>query len=166
MGAGASSFAGRDFYVNHFGVATYADAVGHDRVPIARWLHLGRWAGAAYDGFWQAYAGGVDLEALERSFGRGVRMAARAGLGPFALVGLVRPAPQGYRLTPRGFDTYHDLEQLVTYQLIEPMWAEMLAARTAGDHRGDWAAPERARSGWVWALARRLFEQPSAIPGP
>ena len=60
MGAGSSSFAGRDFYVNHFGVATYAEAVEHDRLPVARWLHLGRWGGAAYDTFWQAYAGGVD----------------------------------------------------------------------------------------------------------
>ncbi len=41
MGAGSSSFAGRDFYVNHFGVAAYADAVEQDRLPVARWLHLG-----------------------------------------------------------------------------------------------------------------------------
>lgn len=81
MGAGSSSFAGCDFYVNHFGVATYAGAVGRDRLPVARWLHLGRWGGAAYDAFWQAYAGGVDRDALARSYGL-VVAAARAGLAP------------------------------------------------------------------------------------
>lgn len=163
MGAGASSFAGRDFYVNHFGVASYADAVEGNRLPVSRWFHLGRWAGAAYDGFWQAYAGEVDGEALEGSYGPGVAAAARACLGPFTFTGLVRRVGQGYRLTPRGFDAYHDLEQLVTYQLIEPLWAEMLAARTDRDGRADWAAPDRARAGLAWSLARRLFERPPAI---
>lgn len=171
MGAGASSFAGRDFYVNHFGVATYADAVERDRLPIARWLHLGRWGGAGYDAFWQAYAGGVDLDALARSYGPAVAAAARAGLAPLVLAGLVRRAPHGYRLTLSGFDVYHDLERLVTYQLIEPLWAQMLTEhateRGAGSRAGPdtgpgcagWVTPERARAGRAWAVVSRLFER-------
>ncbi len=61
-------------------------------------------------------------------------------------------------MTPLGFDAYHDLERLVTYQLIEPLWAEMLA-----EHRADTrcrAALGSARTGWLWPLARRLFERP------
>lgn len=162
MGAGSSSFAGRDFYVDHFGVATYADAVEHDRLPIARWLHLGAWGGAAYDAFWQAYAGGVDRRSLE-SYGRAVAATARAGLAPLVLTGLLRRAPHGYRLTRRGSDAYHDLERLVTYQLIEPLWAEMLTEHAAGDGCGDWAIPGRARAGWMWSLTRRLFERPVAV---
>jgi oxygen-independent coproporphyrinogen-3 oxidase len=156
MGAGSSSFAGRDFYVNHFAVTTYADAVERDRLPVARWLHLGSGAGAAYDAFWQAYGGGVDRCSLERSYGGAVAATARAGLAPFVLAGLMRRAPHRYRLTRRGFDAYHDLERLVTYQLIEPLWAEMLTEHTARD---DWANPGRARSGWAWWLTRRLFER-------
>ena len=163
MGAGSSSFAGCDFYVNHFGVATYADAVERGQLPVARWLHLGRWGGAAYDAFWQAYAGGVDRDALTRSYGRAVAAAARAGLAPFVLARMLRQAPGGYRLTPRGFDVYHDLERLVTYQFIEPLWAEMLtehlAEPGAAEGRARWVAPERARKGRAWSLARRLFEQ-------
>jgi coproporphyrinogen III oxidase-like Fe-S oxidoreductase len=163
MGAGSSSFAGRDFYVNHFGVATYAEAVEHDRLPVARWLRLGRWGGAAYDAFWQAYAGGVDRDALTRSYGRAVAAAARAGLSPFVLARLLRQAPGGYRLTARGFDVYHDLERLVTYQLIEPLWAEMLAEHLAepgaAEGRARWVDPERARTGRAWSLARRLLER-------
>jgi oxygen-independent coproporphyrinogen-3 oxidase len=165
MGASASSFAGRDFTVNHFGVATYADAVERGRLPIARRLHLGRWAGAAYDAFWQAYAGGVDRAALERSYGRAVSAAAGVALAPFSLAGQVRRVPNGFRLTPRGFDAYNDLEQQVTYRLIEPLWAEMLAERTAADRPGEWAVPARTRPGWVWSIVRRLFERPPATGG-
>ena len=163
MGAGSSSFAGCDFYVNHFGVATYAEAVEHGRLPVARWLHLGRWGGAAYDAFWQAYAGGVDRHALRQSYGPAVAAAARAGLAPFVLAGMLRQAPGGYRLTPRGFDVYHDLERLVTYQFIEPLWAEMLAEHAAepgaSEGRARWVSTERARTGRAWSLARRLFER-------
>lgn len=165
LGAGSSSFAGRDFYVNHFGVATYAAALEQGRLPVARWLHLGRWAGAAYDAFWQAYAGGVDLAALRGSYGRAVEVAARLGLSPGVPAGLLAVAPGGYRLTPRGFAAYHDLERLVTYRLIEPLWSEMLAehgaeARGAGG-RAAWVAPERARSGRAWRLVRQLCERPA-----
>lgn len=163
MGAGSSSFAGRDFYVNHFGIATYADAVEHGRLPVARWLHLGRWGGAAYDAFWQAYAGGLSWDALAQSYGPVVAAAARAGLAPFLHAGMLRPAPGGCRLTPRGFDTYHDLERLVTYELIEPLWAEMLAEHTAepgaAQGRAQWVTLQQARTGRAWPLARRLFER-------
>ena len=158
MGAGSSSFAGRDFYVNHFGVTTYADAVEHDRLPVARWLHLGALGGAAYDTFWQAYAGGVDWRSLERSYGRAITAVVRTALAPLGFTGLVRKVPHGYRLTRRGFDVYHDLERLVTYQLIEPLWAEMLAEH-AGCAGADWVIPSRARAGRIWSLARRLFER-------
>ena len=178
MGAGSSSFAGRDFYVNHFGVATYAGEIEQGRLPVARWLHLGRWGGAAYDAFWQAYAGGVDLDSLAAAYGPAVAATARAGLAPLELVGLLRGVPEGFRLTPHGFDAYHDLERAVTYQLIEPLWAEMLAEHAA-ERAGSsgcpgaavttgarWAAPERARRGRAWSAARRAFERPPSCAGP
>lgn len=158
MGAGASSFAGRDFLVNHFGVQAYAEAVEHGRLPLARRFHLGPVAGAGYDSFWQAYAGGVDVGALSRSFGpvpSGLAACASRGL---ALAGVMRPVPGGYRLTARGYDVYHDLERRVTYSLIEPLWAEMLAEH-ASVPGGGWASPGSARQGSVWWLARRLFER-------
>jgi oxygen-independent coproporphyrinogen-3 oxidase len=174
MGAGASSFTGRDFYVNHFGVATYARAVEEDRLPVARWLHLGRWGGAAYDAFWQAYAGGLDARGLTEAYGPAVGAAARAGVAPLRLAGLARGGPGGCRLTPRGFNAYHDLERAVTYQLIEPLWAEMLAEHGrerpgcpdgAASTGARWAATERARAGRAWSAARRAFERPLAPTG-
>jgi oxygen-independent coproporphyrinogen-3 oxidase len=163
MGAGSSSFAGRDFYVNHFGVTAYAEAVEGDRLPIARWLHLGPWAGAAYDAFWQAYSGRIDPRGLDRSFGSSVGGCARAGLATLSLAGLLRSEPDGYHLTSRGYSAYHDLERLVTYQLIEPLWAEMLTEHRTSPDTGvacaDWAAPERARSSRAWSAISRLFER-------
>jgi len=124
MGAGSASFTGRDFYVNHFSLDAYAADVAANRLPVARWLHLRRAAGWAYDAFWQAYAGDV----------------------------------AGRRLGTRGFDRYHDLERLVTYQLIEPLWAQMLAEH---DDPG-WATPARARGGRLWSVASALLERPHA----
>lgn len=155
MGAGSSSFTGRDFYVNHFGVEAYCDAVEAGAVPVARRLRLGRWAGAAYDVFWQAYAGGIDLAAVDRCYGGLARAAVRAGLVPLALKGFVRGGDGQWSLTPKGFDRYHDLERSVTYELIEPLWAEMLK-----EHTVPWARPERARRGRLWPVARRVFERP------
>jgi coproporphyrinogen III oxidase-like Fe-S oxidoreductase len=164
MGAGGASFAGRDVYVNHFGVTAYAAAIEDGELPVARWLHLGSWGGAAYDTFWQAYAGRVDPRSIERSYGRVVGAAARATLASLGPVGLVCRDPHGYRLTRRGYEAYHDLERLVTYQLIEPLWAEMLTERPACDG-GGWASPSRARAGWLWSAARRAFERPVATTG-
>ena len=141
MGAGSSTFAGRDFYVNHFGVATYAGALENDRLPVARWLHLGPFGGAA---------DGPPVAAM-----------ARAGLAPLACAGLLRREASGDRLTPRGFSLDHDLERLVTDQLIEPLRAEMLVehARDPGalEGRASWVAC--TRPGRSWPPVRRLFEK-------
>lgn len=122
MGAGSASFTGRDFFVNHFALDPYCGDLDAGRLPVARWLHLGRPAGWAYDAFWQAYAGQV----------------------------------AGHRLGARAFDLYHDLERLVTYQLIEPLWAQMLA-----EHDGvGWARTSRARRSRLWDVASALMERP------
>ena len=121
MGAGSASFTGRDFYVNHFGLDAYATDVEAGRLPVARWLHLGRLSGQAYDRFWQAYSGSIG----------------RHTLGPW------------------GFDRYHDLERWVTYHLIEPLWAQMLAEH----HDPGWAVPRQGRRSRVWDAATAVFER-------
>lgn len=157
MGAGAASFTGRDLLVNHFGVRAYCEAVEQGRVPVARRFHLGGCGGSAYDAFWQAYAGGVDLTASRRAFGPVATRLMACGLRGAAAAGLVRAVSGGYRLTPRGFDVFHDLERWVTYALIEPLWAEMLAEH-ATDPGGSWATPSKHRS-MAWWLARHVFER-------
>ena len=96
--------------------------------------------------------------------GQADNLAVHAALAPLVPAGLLDRTPGGFRLTARGFDAYHDLERWVTYQLIEPLWAEMLTEHTApacaADSRAHWAAPDRARTGRAWSLASRLFERP------
>ena len=108
--------------------------------------------------------------ALAQSYGAAVARLAGVGLSPLALAGLLRRVPGGFRLTERGFDRYHDLERLVTYELIEPLWAEMLAEHLtepgAAAGRARWVDLGQARSGRAWPLARRLFERPVGTRPP
>jgi oxygen-independent coproporphyrinogen-3 oxidase len=156
LGAGASSFLGRDFLVNHFGVETYIAAVESGRLPLARRLHLGATAGAAYDAFWQAYAGRL---AAPRTW-VGWDAVARTTLPVLVAAGLVVRDDGAFALTPRGFDRYHDLERWVTYRLIEPLWAEMLAEHGAEGGRAGWAAPTSARRSPLWSAASRVLRRP------
>lgn len=65
MGAGAASFLGRDFLVNHFDVEAYIASVAAGGPPIARRFALGRVGGAAYERFWRAYAGRLSPRAFD-----------------------------------------------------------------------------------------------------
>ncbi|MDA8117733.1 MAG: radical SAM protein [Actinomycetota bacterium] len=164
MGAGSASFAGKDFFVNHFGVETYIGAVMDGRLPMAKRIHLGRWAGATYDAFWQAYAGGLDFTALSRSYGVPASALLAALSTPLVLTGAAKARGSQLRLTRRGFDHYHDLERFVTYHFIEPLWAEMLAEHLAepdaAQGRARWVTEGEARRGRAWSVAERFFERP------
>ena len=165
MGAGASSFLGQDFLVNHFGVQAYVDAMAHGRLPVARWLHLGSLGGTAYDAFWQAYAGRISPAELAADNPRralGIDLA----LAPLVAAGLVSRAgtgpSAGYALTARGFDRYHDLERTVTYRMIEPLWGQMLEEHAREGASATWATPARRRGSAAWSAASRVFERPVA----
>lgn len=162
LGAGSSSFLGRDFLVNHFGVQAYTNALESGALPLARWLHLGALGGLAYDAFWQAYAGRITPSSLAREYGRWM-IALETCLPPLVATGLVRrvEGPSGgFVLTPRGFDVYHDLERWVTYRMIEPLWGQMLAEHGAEGAAADWASPAAGRNSLVWRLAARILERP------
>jgi coproporphyrinogen III oxidase-like Fe-S oxidoreductase len=166
LGAGASSFLGRDFLVNHFGVETYIAAVESGRLPIARWLHLGQVGGVAYDGFWQAYAGRICPAELDPDPLRARSL--EALLVPLAAAGLLRRTPgagaTSFALTERGFDHYHDLERWVTYRMIEPLWGQMLAEHEREGAGANWATPGQARSSPLWRAACLLFERQPVTP--
>jgi len=161
FGAGASSFLGRDFLVNHFGVETYIASTAGAGSPIARRLHLGGLGAVGYDAFWQAYAGAIDIAALRASYG-GWAACLRAPLALGVLLdALAAPSGRGvYALTPRGFDRYHDLERWVTYHLIEPLWAQMLAEHTREGSGSGWVDPVSARRGRLWWAVSRALERP------
>ncbi len=165
MGAGASSFLGKDYLVNHFGVQVYVDAIAGGHLPVARWLHLGTLAGTAYDAFWQAYAGRISPTELGGDRPLGTR-GLDAALAPLVVAGLVRRVgtgrTAGYALTPSGFDRYHDLERAVTYRLIEPLWGQMLEEHAREGASAAWAAPDRRRGSAAWVAASRVFERPVA----
>ncbi|HET9657261.1 MAG TPA: radical SAM protein [Kineosporiaceae bacterium] len=131
LGAGAASFTGELFCVNHFGLRPYRERVEAGQLPVARYTRLPRPAAAAYRAFWQAYTGSVpvagDDPLLRHPVAALLRTLPR-------LMGWSRSCGDEVRLTPSGYDRYHDLERWVTYHLIEPLWAELTAEHgPAGD---------------------------------
>jgi coproporphyrinogen III oxidase-like Fe-S oxidoreductase len=158
MGAGSSTFAGRDFYVNHFGVRSYIEAVDTGELPIARWLRLGAAGGAAYDAFWQAYAGSVSPRLLSDSYGAWASPL-RPALSTLSKIGWMQRRNGDFTVTDKGFDRYHDLERWVTYHFIEPLWAQMLAEHAQEGSHVPWARTAHARQTWSWRLASRAMER-------
>ena len=158
MGAGSSTFSGQDFFVNHFGLRTYIEAVQAGELPIARRLHLGRLGGVWYDAFWQAYAGAVSPAQLHARYGAWAGLVTTA-LQPGRALGYAHREGGDYRLTRKGFDHYHDLERWVTYQFIEPLWAEMLAEHAAEGSHVPWARTSGARKGRAWRATRQVLER-------
>jgi coproporphyrinogen III oxidase-like Fe-S oxidoreductase len=127
LGAGSASFGGGLFTVNHFGLDQYRRAVDAGRLPVARIARLPRPAAAAYRAFWQAYTGEVPIEANDPLLAHPL---AATLFKASRVLGWSRRKADVYALTPSGYDRYHDLERWVTYQLIEPLWAELM-----GEHR-------------------------------
>jgi coproporphyrinogen III oxidase-like Fe-S oxidoreductase len=125
LGASAASVAGEWFHVDHFGVAAYVAAVTAGRLPIARTAQLRPAAAAAYALFWQLYTGAVPVDGAAAAGGGRARL--RPLLAAARALGWLTRDDGQLRLTHRGYDRYHDLERWVTYHLIEPLWAELLA---------------------------------------
>jgi oxygen-independent coproporphyrinogen-3 oxidase len=124
LGAGAASFTGSLFTVNHFSVSEYCRDVEEGRLPIARYNRLGELRAAAYYLFWQAYTGRVDLARFKTLYPRAavlewVVSALKRG-------GFLVAENDILRLSQRGYDGYHDLERWVTYQFIEPLWGDLM----------------------------------------
>ena len=146
-GAGAATFTGEDFLVNHFGLARYEQALAAGRLPLARRAHLGPLRAALYYAFWQLYAPGIDLVRFRRMFpGAGT---VTPFLDVLRRLGYLELRDERLHLTERGFDRYHDLERWVTYHLIEPLWEEMLEEHPPGEH------PRRRRDAASGAIRRR-----------
>ncbi|MDH4118706.1 MAG: radical SAM protein [Acidimicrobiia bacterium] len=123
MGAGAATFAGRVFSVNHFGLTQYCEAATRGDLPVARVAHLPRAAAAAYRAFWQAYTGALPVAPDDRLLNHPLSVAL---VGLARATGLAHKDGESIVLSRSGYDRYHDLERWVTYHLIEPLWTEMM----------------------------------------
>jgi oxygen-independent coproporphyrinogen-3 oxidase len=123
-GAGAASYTGSLFYVNHFSVPGYIQALDSGNLPIARTARLSKRKAAAYYLFWQAYTGKVDLNRFRNLYPE--EQVLNHLLATLCKAGLFRQEGDVLVLTKRGHERYHDLERWVTYHFIEPLWGEMM----------------------------------------
>jgi oxygen-independent coproporphyrinogen-3 oxidase len=151
-GAGAATFTGTDFLVNHFGLGPYEQAIAGQRLPLARRAHLDPRRAALYYAFWQLYAPGIDLDRFELLFPGApwVTPVLRA----LRRTGHLELVDGRLRLTERGFDRYHDLERWVTYHLIEPLWEDMQQEHPARDRPRPRPPVERSSRGGGRLVAR------------
>jgi oxygen-independent coproporphyrinogen-3 oxidase len=156
LGAGAASYTGREFLVNHFSIDRYIDKLDRGCLPIARRASLGELKSAVYYLFWQAYTGSIDLRHYEQLF-RVARLL-RPIAYVFAATGHVRIRDGRVELTPRGYDLYHDLERWVTYHFIEPLWEELMR------EHGPLHAPASTPSSTDWLWQRLAGVQPVGSP--
>jgi menaquinone C8-methyltransferase len=124
VGASAATFTGTVFLVDHFGLEPYVEAVAAGRLPIARLARMRPLSAGAYGLFWQLYTGAVPAGFVERL--PGGRRLLRLALAVGRAVRWLDADAGGLRLTAGGYDRYHDLERWVTYQMIEPLWAELM----------------------------------------
>jgi hypothetical protein len=124
LGAGAASFAGRVFFVNHFGLDQYRCALDAGSLPVAQMVRLSGSAAAAYRSFWQAYTGAMPLHPDDPLLSHPVSLAVRE---LSRLCGWARRVDDRVALTRVGYDRYHDAERWVTYHLIEPLWGDLMA---------------------------------------
>jgi len=129
LGAGAATFAGGLFTVNHFAPRLYAEAIARGRLPIARVARLPPAAAALYRAFWQAYGGRLPAASDDPLLRHAV---VRAAVAAGRALGLLRRAGDAFELTSRGYSWLHDLERWVTYHLIEPLWGEMMREHELG----------------------------------
>ena len=123
-GAGAGSFTGQLFVLNHFSVCAYVEKVDRNCLPVARATQLSTSLAAAYYLFWQAYTGTIDTVRFDTLYPG--RRLLTALLEVFIKAGLLQRLDGSLKLTQRGYDRYHDLERWVTYHFIEPLWADMM----------------------------------------
>ena len=162
-GAGAATFTGTDFLVNHFGLGPYEEALAAHRLPIARRAHLDPRRAALYYAFWQLYAPGIDLDRFRQLF-PGAPWVTPV-LQVLRRAGHLEPTDGRLRLTERGFDRYHDLERWVTYHLIEPLWEDMLQEHPARDRPRPRVTAERRRrrvGRWVAGAGLRRPHEPGS----
>jgi len=154
LGAGSASYTGQEFWVNHFNVPRYVDAVARGGLPVAKQFRLPVGISAAYYLFWRSYASRLDLRRLDQLFGARVGLVTRAILLLFAGAGLIERRDAEVTLSRRGRNTYHDIERWVTYHFIEPLWEEMMAEHGAAQKA---VGGERERGGLIWALTERAL---------
>jgi oxygen-independent coproporphyrinogen-3 oxidase len=123
-GAGAGSYTGTSFFLNHFSPAVFIEKVNDGQLPIARFNPMSATRSAAYYLFWQAYTGRIDLPRFHELFPG--RWGLKRCLDLLRFAGLLHSRGNELLLTRRGYAHYHDLERWVTYHFIEPLWNDMM----------------------------------------
>ncbi len=111
IGAGAATYTGDFFWINTFDINKYISRQLNGKSAVELYTTLTGYKKILYEKFWELYNGQTNsLPAL---------------FSPLRLTGHIRKSKNKFILTQKGYNLYHDIEQWVTYNYIEPLWKTM-----------------------------------------
>ncbi len=111
IGPGSASYTGDYFWVNTFDINKYITNQLNGKSAIELYKPMKKYEKILYEKFWQLYNGQTTSLPVFLYF--------------LLLTGHIRKSDNEFRLTTKGYKLYHNIEQWVTYNYIEPLWKTM-----------------------------------------
>ena len=123
FGPSAASMTGKDFYVNTFDVAAYAERLPNKR-PIALSMPLDQGLEMAYWLYWRAYELKIYQKDFQDLFGdeNTIESIFYKVIKPFELAGMISKNIKGYHVTDSGSYWIHRLQNEYSLNYINRLW--------------------------------------------
>ena len=122
LGLSAASFTGRIFAVNTFSPARYRERLDKSELPVSRFYRFSTFQGALYYYFWSLYNGKLNFKRLADLFPGAAKKIWLLSIS-MSLAGYLKKSDTNFLLTTRGKEKLHVLEEWLTYEFIDPIWA-------------------------------------------
>jgi|LFRM01.2.fsa_nt_gb oxygen-independent coproporphyrinogen-3 oxidase len=126
FGVSALSQTGPHLRINPFSVKEYCLNLQKRQLPQQRCLAFNSRQHGLYVLFWQAFRLHLDKSDFQKRTGQEMDRCLPDLLLLARLLGWIRRKQDGsgYQLTRRGIRLYHEVEQQVTHQLLDPVWRQ------------------------------------------
>jgi oxygen-independent coproporphyrinogen-3 oxidase len=123
FGPSAASMTGKDFYVNTFDVASYAETLPNKR-PIALSMSVDQRLEMAYWLYWRVYELKINQEDFQNLFGEenSIESTFSNIIKPFELAGMIEKKNGGYQVTDSGAYWIHRLQNEYSLNYINRLW--------------------------------------------
>jgi len=123
FGPSAASMTGKDFYVNTFDVASYAETLPNKR-PIALSMPVDLRLEMAYWLYWRVYELKIQQDDFQDLFGEeySIESSFNNVIKPFQLAGMLEKRNGGYQVTDSGAYWIHRLQNEYSLNYINRLW--------------------------------------------
>ena len=123
FGPSAASMTGKDFYVNTFDVASYAQTLPNKR-PIALSMPVDQRLEMAYWLYWRVYELEINQNDFQVLFGKdnSIESTFSNVIKPFQRAGMIKKENGGYQITDSGAYWIHRLQNEYSLNYINRLW--------------------------------------------